>query len=232
MNEVNLSTPRSLGQIFDLVVVSHLRRPVLFLTMALSVVAPYTLIVLAATGATPLGESHVRAETILLIDIVSFALVGPLVSVLHVHALALIGEGTRPSFAAVYRPALKVLPVAAAAQIVAGIGIGAGIVVFIIPGLILAVRLAVVAQVAAMQRTDWMGALRGSFELTRSNGWHVFGALLVAGVFEFALAAAAEAVAGSHTHVQQVVLAIVVGTIGQSFTAMTAAVLYFDLRAR
>jgi hypothetical protein len=51
-------------------------------------------------------------------------------------------------------------------------------------------------------------------------------------VFEFALAAAAEAVAGSHTHVQQVVLAIVVGTIGQSFTAMTAAVLYFDLRAR
>jgi hypothetical protein len=227
-----LDQARSVGQSVDLVVVGHRRHPILFLTLALSVVAPYTLIVLAATGTTPLGESHVSAQTILLLDVVSFALVGPLVSVLHIHALAMLGEGREPSFGAVYRPAFRVLPVAAAAQIVAGVAIGVGLLAFVIPGVVVAVRLAVVAQVAAIERSDWMGALRGSFELTRGLGWHVLGAVVVAGVFEFALLAAAQAVAGSHTHVQQVILAIGVGTIGQSFTALVTAVLYFDLKAR
>ena len=120
----------------------------------------------------------------------------------------------------------------AAAQIVAGIGIGAGLLAFVIPGVILAVRLAVVAQVAAVQRTDWVGALRRSFELTRGQWPHVLGVVLVAGVFEFALVAAGATVAGHKTQAPQVVLAIALGTIGQSFVALTSAILYFDLAAR
>ncbi len=124
------------------------------------------------------------------------------------------------------------LPVATAAQLVAGIAIGAGLVAFVIPGVLLAVRLAVVAQVAAVERTDWTGALRGSLALTRGHGWHVFGALAVSGVVDLLLAEAAGAGASHAALGVQVVLAIGVGTIGQSFAAVIAAVLYFDLRAR
>ena len=229
---VDLRTARSVGQIVDLVVVCHRRNPVRFLAQAMSVVAPYTLIVLAATGSSPLGESNASERTILILSIVAFALVGPIVSVLHIQALTLMGDGVEPTLGAVYRRAFPVIAVAAAAQIVAGLAIFAGFVAFIIPGLFLAVRLAVVAQVAAIERTDWVGAVRGSFELTRGLWPHVFGAVLVAGAFDVALNQAAAAVAGSHTHVQQVVLAIAAGTIGQSFSALTTAVLYYDVRAR
>lgn len=229
---LDLIGPRSVGEIVDLAVICHRRRAPLFLALALSVVAPYTLIVVAATGSTPLGESNASAETILILSIVAFALVGPLVSVLHVHALALLGEQGEARLGAVYARALRVLGVAAAAQIIAGIGIFAGLLAFVIPGIVLAVRLGVVAQVAAIERSDWIGALRGSLALTRGLWVHVFGAVAVAGVFDFALNQAGSAVAGSHTHVQQVVLAIGVGTIAQSFSATIAAILYFDLRAR
>jgi hypothetical protein len=60
----------------------------------------------------------------------------------------------------------------------------------------------------------------------------VFAAVLVGGVFEFALNQAGAAVAGSHTGVAQVLLAIAVGTVGYSFSALVTAVLYYDLRAR
>ncbi|MHB8690728.1 MAG: hypothetical protein ACYDHH_05740 [Solirubrobacteraceae bacterium] len=230
--EIDLSCARSVGQIVDLAAVCHWRKPLLFLTLAFSVVAPYTLIVLAATGSTPLGESHISTRTIVILSAISFALVGPMVSVLHIQALSLLGEGSKPTLLAVYGRALPVLAVAAAAQIVAGFGIFVGLLAFLIPGVILAIRLAVVAQVAAIERTDWIGAVRGSFQLTSRLWLHVFGAVVVAGVFDLALNQAGAAVAGSHTHVQQVVLAIAVGTIGQSFAALVTAVLYFDLRAR
>jgi hypothetical protein len=229
---IDLTTPRSLGQIVDLATSSHLRKPLLFLTLAMSVVAPYALIVVAATGSSPLGESNASARTILILSVVALALVGPMVSVLHVQALTLMGDGIEPTLRAVYKRAFPVLAVAAAAQIVAGIAIFVGFLAFVIPGVFLVVRLAVVAQEAAIQRTDWLGAVRGSFELTRGLWLHVFGVVLVGGVFDFALNQAGAAVAGSHTHVQQVLLAIAVGTIGQSFSALITAVLYYDLRAR
>ena len=228
----DLTVPRSVGEIVDLAVACHRRRAPLLLALALSVVAPYTLIVLAATGSTPLGEAGADAQTVLILSIVAFALVGPMVSVLHIHALALLGEHGEARIGAVYARALRVLAVAAAAQVVAGLGIFAGLLAFIIPGVALAIRLGVVAQVAAIERSDWIGALRGSFELTRGLWAHVLGAVLVAGVFDFAVNQAASAVAGSHTDVQQVVLAIAAGTIAQSFAALVTAILYFDLRAR
>jgi hypothetical protein len=230
--DIDLRSPRSIGQIVDLAVIAHRRQPLLLLTLALSVVAPYVLIVVAVSGGTPLGQSHVSDETIFLLEIISFALVTPLISVLHIHALTQLGEGTTPTLATVYRPALRVLPVAAAAQIITGIGVFAGLTLFVIPGVFVLVRLAVVAQVAAIERTDWIGALRGSVLLTLGNAWHTLGVVVVAAVVELALVLGGEAVAGTHTGPLQVILAIVVATVGQSFSAIVAAILYYDLRAR
>jgi hypothetical protein len=228
----DLSRPRSAGALCVSALALLRARPVLFLALALAVVAPYELIVLAATGAAPLAEGSTKPATALTLMLVEFAFVGPLISALHARAVADVGRGGRPMIAQVAREGAGVLPVAAAAQIVAGIGIGIGFIFFVIPGLWLAVRLAVVAQVAAVERTDWMGALRRSAELVRGSFWHTLGLLVLLGVFSYFVTLAAGAVAGDAMNAGTVILGIAVITLVRSFTALTTAVLYFELLGR
>jgi hypothetical protein len=205
--------------------------PLLFLVLSLAVVGPYELIVLAVTGTGPLQQSStVEAAVILLL--VAFALVGPLVSALYVHALAALGERRRPSITGVGLSALKVLPVVAAAQIVAGIAIGLGFVAFFFPGVYLALRFAVVAQVASLERTDWPGALRRSGELTRHNYMRILGLLACVYALNIALTQIGVLIIGNRASAGAVVLGVLIATLTQSFQALCTAVLYFDLRAR
>jgi hypothetical protein len=205
--------------------------PVLFLALSLAVVGPYELIVLAVTDTGPLQQtSSVEAAIVLLL--VAFALVGPLVSALYVHALVALGERRRPAIAAVGLSALKVLPVVAAAQIVAGIAIGLGFLAFVIPGVYLALRFAVVAQVASLERTDWPGALRRSGELTRRNYMRILGLFVCVYAFSIALTQVGVAIVGHRTGAGAVALGVLIATLTQSFQALCTAVLYFDLRAR
>lgn len=208
------------------------RFPLLFALLAAAVVVPYSLLVLALTGRAPLGVSGARASTVLILDLLDVALVGPLISALHVHAVRMIGRGERPGLRAVALGGLAALPVVVAAQIVAGLGIAIGLLAFIVPGILLAIRWAVVAQVAAIERPDWIGALRRSAELTRGHAWHVFGLLIMINLIAFGLIAVASVAAGTSDHAPQVVVGIVVQVLTRSFTALATAVLYFDLLAR
>ena len=210
----------------------YARHPLLFALLALAVVAPYELAVLAITHVPPLGAKHERPSTVLTLGLLDIALVGPLVSAFYVTAVVTIGAGERPRLLDVARRGLTVLPVVAAAQIVAGLGIAVGLLAFIIPGIVLVVRLAVVAQAAAIERTDWIGALRRSWLLTRGNFVHVFAVVLGAGAVGLALAAAGGALAGTTRRAPDVALGIAVVTLARSFDAMLTAVLYFDLVAR
>jgi nucleoside-diphosphate-sugar epimerase len=119
-----------------------------------------------------------------------------------------------------------------AAQLVAAIGIGLGVLLFIIPGVYLAVRLAVVAQAATIERTDWIGALRRSVQLTRGSGWHVFAVAVASGVFNELLVSTGALVVGSSHQPLPVAAGIVIDTFAQSVVALVTAILYFDLRAR
>jgi hypothetical protein len=206
--------------------------PVVFVGLALLVVVPYELVVLAVTHQPPLGTAHESAGTAVTLGLIDVALIGPLVSALYVSAVRTIGASGRPRLIAVAAQGLVPLPVVAAAQIVAALGIAVGLFAFIVPGVVIAVRLAVVAQVAAIERTDWLGALRRSFALTRGNGIHVFGVILVAAIVDLVLAAGGGAATSSLARPGQVVVGIAVVTIARSFAAMVTAVLYFDLIAR
>ena len=127
---------------------------------------------------------------------------------------------------------LKALPVVAAAQIIAGIAIGMGLILLVIPGVYLALRLAVVAQVAAIERTDWPGALRRSAVLTRSNYLRILGLLMCVYAVNLTLTSAGVALAGHGKSAADVAVGIVAATLTQSFQALIAALLYFDLRVR
>jgi hypothetical protein len=209
----------------------YVSSPLPFLMLALIVVGPYELIVFAFTSTAPLQQSS-NIETALVLLLVAFALVGPLVSALYVHALVALGENQRPSLRIVGPRALKVLPVVAAAQIIAGISIGLGLLLFIVPGVYLALRFAVVAQVASLEGTDWPGALRRSGELTHRNYLRILGLLICVYAFNVVLTQVGIQLVGNSRNPGAVALGVAIATVTQSFQALCTATLYFDLRAR
>jgi hypothetical protein len=230
---IDVLRPRSVAQILGAALSLYRRYPVLFLVLALVVTAPYELIVLAALGTAPIGGHSNNASTALVLVLVDVALVGPLISALYAHAVVLIARNERPRLTTVVSRVWSVLAVVVAAQIVAGIGIGVGLLAFVVPGVYLWIRWAVVAQAAALEHTDWMGALRRSGELVRGNYLHVFGLVVVTTAVNLGLSEAAGAISrGSKTTATDVIVGIAVGTLIRSFAALTTALLYFDLLAR
>jgi len=231
---IDLGRERSVGEILRAALDMYRRYPLLFAALAVGVIAPYELARLAVTGDGPFGSGgNGNAGVLFLFEVLDFSLVGPLISALHVHAVVEIGDGRRPRFGSVALQGLRVLPVVAAAEIIANLLIGLGTLAFIVPGLLLALRWSVVAQTAAVDHEGWLPALRRSRGLTAGNYWRILGLLLTVGVLSFAVSSAASAASvGSSTSVGSVAIGIAVQTITASFVALTLAILYFDLRAR
>jgi hypothetical protein len=240
---IDLGRERSVGEILRLTLLIYWRYPLLFAILAFAVVAPYEIARLVVTGYGPIsdgGGTHVGEFAVF--DLLNLSLVGPLVSALHIHAVVEIGEGRRPKLASVAMQGLRVLPVVAAAEIVATISIALGFIAFIVPGLLLAIRLSVVAQTAAVDHEGWLPALRRSGRLASGNYGHIFGLLAVVWAATIAIgvgsAMAFSSSRGSGpllidhgTSVGWVLVGIAVNTVVASFTALTLAILYFDLRA-
>ncbi len=229
---MELREPRSLAGVLSTALSLLRRYPLLFGVLALAVVAPYELLVLVATGAAPLGQQNLTVQTAFVLFLLDLALVGPLVSALHVHAVVAVSRGERPEVLKVARLGMRTLPVVAAAQIVASLGIGIGLLAFVVPGVILALRWAVVAQCAAVEGADWLGALRRSGALGQGSSLHILGLLAVTALVSLVLNRGGEAIAGTGARPLPIVLGIVVATVVRSFSALTSAVLYFDLLAR
>ena len=204
----------------------------LFAVLALSVVVPYELIVLAVAGSSAFGGSYVGATTAVALTLFDVLLLTALISALHNHAVLDIGRGQQPRLIDVAPRGLAVLWVVAAVEVVAGIGIMLGLLLLIVPGVLLVIRWAVVAQVAAVEHVDWLGALRSSGDLASRNYGYVLAFVLCLALIGFGLQRAAVALSSSSVHAPQIVLVIVVIAFSRSFEALTLALLYFDRTAR
>ncbi len=233
MRSIALDTPRSVRQILATTAGLYRWYPALFAILAVAVIAPYDLAVLAVTGYGPLRHSGEGVGTYWLLQLLTTSLITPLISALHVHAVVAIGEGRRPRLGAVARRGLQVLPVVAAADVMSSIGIALGYVALIVPGVVLGLRWAVGAQAAALENGNWLDALRSSGRLTATHYAHIFGLLLLTGIVAAALRLGVRALPlGSSVGVGSVTVGIAADTIVASFVALTLALLYFDLRAR
>jgi hypothetical protein len=229
---LDLQQPRSLSQILICTARLYARFPLLFAILAVAVMGPYDLIVLAGAGYGPLNHSHESIVASLLLLLLRVALITPLISALHMHAVATIGEGRRPRLKAVALQGLGVLPVVAAAEIMSAIGVAIGFLALLVPGVMLSLRWAVVAQVAALEGKGWLPALRRSARLTTEHYGAVFALLATTGVFGFAVREGAIAIPlGSSTGPASVLVGIAVDTLIASYSALTLALLYFHLRA-
>jgi hypothetical protein len=131
------------------------------------------------------------------------------------------------------RSALPVLGPLIAAGILAGLGIGAGIVLFIVPGLYLATIWAVIAPVIVVEHRGVFDAFGRSRQLVKDHGWPVFGtivvAYLIAIVLSFALVAIANGIAEGP--LLRIVFSALASTIAAPIEALVASVLYFKLLA-
>jgi hypothetical protein len=119
------------------------------------------------------------------------------------------------------------------AGILAGIAIGIGLILLIVPGLILLTIWAVIAPVIVVEKSPVMAAFGRSRELVRGNGWNVFGAIVVAfliviigGIVFGAIAAAI-----ADGPLLRIVFSALASTITAPVSALVAAVIYFRLRA-
>ena len=231
---IDLDRRRSVQEILGGALDLYRHYPWLFLVLALSVIAPYDLAVLALTGSSPLGGgTHESVGTSFLLLLLNLALVSPLVSALHVHAVVLVGEGGRPRLGEVAVRGLRVLGVVVAADIMSALGITLGYLALVVPGVLLSLRWSVVAQAAAIENEGWLPALRRSGLLTAGHYWRIFGLILVTGLLTFAAIRGAAAIpSGSSSSIGSIALGIAVHTLTASFAALTLALLYFDLRAR
>ena len=131
---VELDRERSVVEIVRASLGLYRRYPLLFLILAGAVMVPYGVVVLVLTGHPPLSRAHESFPTSMLLFVLSFSLITPLISALHVHAVVSIGEGRRPALAGVALQGLRVLPAVSAAEIVATLGTIAGYVALIVPG--------------------------------------------------------------------------------------------------
>lgn len=228
-----MRVPRSAHQLVRAAFELYRRYPLLFLVLAAGVIVPYEVIVLAATGAGPFAHGSLSFGVSSLLTLIESALVGPLVSALHVHAVSEVSEGREPHLLPVARRGLQVLPVVAAAEIIAGLGIFLGFLALIVPGIVLSLRWYVVAQAAAVEHEGWLPALRRSRQLTAGHYWH----LVVFAIYVGLITIVPTLLIGfAFGHKTTTVASFVIGVALQVFTwslgALAAALMYFDLRIR
>lgn len=114
----------------------------------------------------------------------------------------------------------------------AGIAIGVGLMLFLVPGLILMTIWAVIAPVIVVEESGVIDSFGRSRALVRDNGWAVFGVIVVAFIITFVVSIVFGAIAAAIN--DAVLLRIVFSAIASAITApigaLVASVLYFRLR--
>lgn len=115
-------------------------------------------------------------------------------------------------------------------SILFGIGVAIGFVLLIVPGLILLTIWSVVAPVTVLERPGVFRAFGRSRELVRGHGWNVFGVIVLVFLIVLAVSLVAGAVTAPLGAAGRALIQWAVNAALAPVTALSAAVLYFELR--
>lgn len=117
-------------------------------------------------------------------------------------------------------------------SILVGLATLLGLIVFIIPGIYIAVRLAVSIQALVVESRRGTEAMRRSWELVGGHWWHTAFTVLLAGLLTEVVNAIITAPFNAGAWLAQAVGAAVATTVTMPYGALVGVLLYLDLRAR
>lgn len=215
-----------LGETFKL----FWKHKLLFLAITAIIAVPYIVVVDLIWGEElAAGGRDINWASFIVPTILGATVVPALITALHVVSLLRIAEGERPSVGEAFGLASDRAGAAIGTTVLYTLAVAVGLVLLIVPGIWLAVRLYLGAQVAVVDKLGPVDALRRSFELTRDRWWQTFGRMLLAGiVFGLVTAPLNIAVQLRDFDAVYVVLDVILQTIVLSLTALFGTLLFMD----
>jgi len=233
---LDLSRPRSVGELLSTAVQLFTHHASLFLSVTLLVVAPVVIFVEGVWGgALREGPDYSPSAAAAAVSalLTTFA-IPSLVTALHAVIVRDLGSrGEIPTAGRALREAAPRMLAALGAVVASSIGIAIGFVCLIVPGIWLMVRWYFGAQAAVLDGTSPGVSLDRSSELVKGRWWETFRALLLSiVVFGFAGLIASTIVRVVEQPVVFVVLLTLVQAVALSISALFGTLLFFTLRAR
>ncbi len=139
--------------------------------------------------------------------------------------------GREPDVGDAYRFGYRRLWSVLLVSVLYALAVGVGLLLFIIPGIIIAVRLSVAIPALIVERRKATDALRRSWDLVRGYSWPVFAAFLVVTLLNSIVNGVLTAIGGDNWFVAAIFAAIG-SCITTPFLGLVLGLVYFDLRVR
>lgn len=230
---------RSVGEILTDAFDVYRRNFVVLVAIVAVVVIPLTLLQYFLLERFVSDEGELLAEASefwrVLLGGLALGFLGFLVTQLAIgaatHAVASAVAGDEPSVAVSYRAAFGRFGSILLATLLTGLAVSVGFLLFIIPGLIVLVRLIVTIPAVIVERTTGGRALGRSWELVRGRSWPVFGAMLVVFIITGILSGIFTAPVGDAWPAQGLAAAAA-SLVTTPYLLSVVVLIYLDLRIR
>lgn len=235
----DLRRTRNVGALFSDAFGIYVSRLGTFLGVSAAIVVPVQFVVsgLGLDELTAAYESSPPTAELVIPSLVSFLVIAPLITAACVYALIALDRGERPSATRTLAAGMDAFAPIFFAVVLAAVGIAAGLVLLVLPGIYLAVRWFFVPQAVVLERARGPGALRRSGELVQGYWWRTLGIVLLANLAAaiptFVLGGPFASLASHYDRqVWIMVGSMVTEVVTAPFVALLSTLLYFDLRAR
>jgi hypothetical protein len=240
--EATLPRPMGIGEILSTAFQLYRRHWRTLLTIAAVVVVPLTLLhyllgdLIRTQGETTRNGVVETATWSVGIAGLLAALAGILMYLVLTGAItrAVAAEvaGQDPSVEQSYRFGFHRLGSVLLVSVLVGLAIVGGLILFIIPGIYIAVRLCVSIEALVVEGRRGTEAMGRSWGLVGGHWWHAFGTIVVGGLLTGIVNAVITAPFGNTNWFAQGLAAAVATVITLPYSALVGVLLYLDLRAR
>jgi hypothetical protein len=239
VNPLKLAQPRDITALFRDSLRVYVRHAGLFILLSAAVVLPVDLVV-EGIGLEMLTGRYDSTPTIAetaVPTVVRFLVVVPIITAICIYALLSIEAGERPSAGRTLVSGFEQFTPLFFAVLIAAIGIAAGFVLLVIPGIYLAVKLFFVPQTVVIGGARGTESLRRSSDMVRGFWWRTFGLVvminLAAALPALVITAPFTGIADSTGDAAWALAGTICAeSITTPFVALFSTFLYFDVRAR